>query len=506
MASSVPISNGGTAEDTKPKKQILLNAFDMFTVGHLSFGQWRNPKDRSKDKRRDLTYWTDLAKLLDKGGFVGLFLADTFGPYDTICRYKGSAEPSVRTGAQWPMADPVIPVSAMAAVTKNLGFAITTSTSYEQPYVVAKRFATLDHLTKGRFGWNIVTSWKESASKAVGLPLVEHDQRYENADEYLRVLYKLWEGSWSDTALKEDAENGIYSDYAQIRTIHHHGKFNVDAPFLTDPSPQRTPVLFQAGTSPAGIKFGSTHAEGIFVAGLSPHVVAPRVKAIREAAAAAGRDPSSVKVFAMITPIVGKDEADARRKHEEALSHVLVEGGLAQFSASTGIDVSRFDLDRELTEHDIEGHLQRVHSSLYNLRYRGDDVPKLTPRNLGTVAAIGGNGAMPVGTAAQVADVFQEWVDVADVDGFNVGYVVTPGSFEDAVEYLVPELRRRGLLPEAIPDDAPAPTFREQIYGLGQTGLRSDHPGYKYKYDTYEDTVAKEETAAKNNTEGQEAA
>ncbi|KAF5518624.1 Dimethyl-sulfide monooxygenase [Colletotrichum aenigma] len=475
---------------TKPKKEILLNAFDMFTVGHLSFGQWRNPKDRAKDKRRDLTYWTDLAKLLDKGGFVGLFLADTFGPYDT---YKGSAEPSVRTGAQWPMADPVIPVSAMAAVTKNLGFAITTSTSYEQAYVVAKRFATLDHLTKGRFGWNIVTSWKESASKAVGLPLVEHDTRYENADEYLRVLYKLWEGSWSDTALKEDAENGIYSDYSQIRPIHHHGKFHVDAPFLTDPSPQRTPVLFQAGTSPAGIKFGSTHAEGIFVAGLSPHVVAPRVKAIREGAIAAGRDPYSVKVFAMITPIIGKDDEDAKRKYEEALKYVLIEGGLAQFSATTGIDVSQFDLDHDLTEKDVANHLQRIHSSFYNLRYRGNDVPKLTPRNLGTVTAIGGNGAMPVGTAAQVADVFQEWVDIADVDGFNIGYVITPGSFEDAVEYLVPELRSRGLLPEAIPADAPAPTFREQIYGLGQKGLRSDHPGFKYKYDIYEETIAKEE-------------
>ncbi|GKT43030.1 dimethyl-sulfide monooxygenase [Colletotrichum spaethianum] len=475
----------------------------MFTVGHLSFGQWRNPKDRAKDKRRDLTYWTDLAKLLDKGGFVGLFLADTFGPYDT---YKGSAEPSVRTGAQWPMADPVIPVSAMAAVTKNLGFAITTSTSYEQAYVVAKRFSTLDHLTKGRFGWNIVTSWKESASKAlnkkVGLPLVEHDTRYANADEYLRLLYKLWEGSWSDTALVEDAEQGIYSDYSQIRPIHHHGKFHVDAPFLTDPSPQRTPVLFQAGTSPlplfhisAGIKFGSTHAEGIFVAGLSPHVVAPRVKAIREGAIAAGRDPHSVKVFAMITPIIGKDEKDAQSKYEEALKYVLIEGGLAQFSASTGIDVSQFDLDHELTEKDVASNLQRIHSSLYNLRYRGEDVPKLTPRNLGTVAAIGGNGAMPVGTASQVADVFQEWVDIADVDGFNIGYVITPGSFEDAVEYLVPELRSRGLLPEPISEDDPAPTFREQIYGLGQKGLRSDHPGHKYKYDTYEETVAKEEAA-----------
>ncbi|KAH8892474.1 DszA family xenobiotic compound monooxygenase [Thozetella sp. PMI_491] len=487
---SVQDKERGAKRLKREKKQILLNGFDMFTVGHLSFGQWRNPEDRAKDKRRDLSYWTDLAQLLEKGGFTGLFLADTFGPYDT---YKGSAEPSVRTGSQFPMADPIIPVSAMAAVTKNLGFAITTSTSYEQAYVVAKRFSTVDHLTKGRFGWNIVTSWKESASKAVGLPLVEHDQRYANADEYLRVLYKLWEGSWADDALKEDAENGIYAEYDKIRIIHHHGKFHVDAPFIVDPSPQRTPVLFQAGTSAAGIRFGSTHAEGIFVAGLSPHIVAPRVKAIRDAAAAAGRDPSSVKIFAMITPIIGKDEEDVKRKYEDALKYKLIDGGLAQWSASNAIDVSKFDLDHQLTEEDIAIDLQRVHSALYGLQYRGDDVPKLTPRNLGTLVAIGGSGAMPVGTASQVADIFEQWVDIADVDGFNIGYVITPGSFVDAVELLVPELRRRGIYPEKEPDDAPARTFREQIYGVGQKGLRTDHPGYQYRYATYDEAIAKEQ-------------
>jgi hypothetical protein len=149
---------------TKSKKKIIFNAFDQFTVGHMSFGQWRNPKDRSADKRRDLTYWTDLAKILEKGDFNAIFLADTFGWSDV---YKGTAEPCVRTAIQYPMGDPVIPVSAMAAVTKNLGFAITSSTSFDSPYVLAKRFSTLDHLTGGRFGWNIVTSWKASGFKAV---------------------------------------------------------------------------------------------------------------------------------------------------------------------------------------------------------------------------------------------------------------------------------------------------------------------------------------------------
>ncbi|KAH7392483.1 DszA family xenobiotic compound monooxygenase [Pyrenochaeta sp. MPI-SDFR-AT-0127] len=477
---------------SKPKKKLLLNAFDMFTPSHLAFGQWANPRDRSKDKRRDLTYWTDLAKILEKGSFVGYFLADTYGPYDVL---EGSAAPAIRTGAQWPMADPIIPISAMASVTKHLNFAVTTSTSYEQPYVVAKRFATLDHLTGGRFGWNIVTSWKPAASKAVGLPYVDHDRRYENADEYLRILYKLWEGSWADDALKEDKENRIYTDPAKIRTIKHEGEWRVDAPFLVDPSPQRTPVLFQAGTSAAGMKFGSTHAEAIFVAGLSPHVVAPRVKAIREGAAAAGRDPQSVKVFAMITPIIGKDEDDAEKKHCEALKYASEEGGLAQWCAATGVDVSKLDPDHLLTEQDLpQGQWQRLQqSAAYNLQYSGDDVPPLTVRNLGKLVAIGGNGAMPKGSPSQVADIFEQWVDIADVDGFNIAYVVSPGSFEDVSELLAPELRRRGLLDDSIEEGAPVLTYRERVYGKGQKGLRSDHPGFKYKYNTYEQAIAAED-------------
>lgn len=156
------IENGTTSQN---KKRIYLNAFDMFTVGHLSFGQWRRPGDRSSDKRRDLTYWTDLARLLERGDINALFLADTYGQYDV---YKKSSDTTITTGAQFPMGDPAVPISAMASVTKNLGFAITTSTTYEAPYTVARRFSTLDHLTNGRVGWNIVTSFKESGAKAVG--------------------------------------------------------------------------------------------------------------------------------------------------------------------------------------------------------------------------------------------------------------------------------------------------------------------------------------------------
>lgn len=186
MGEPTSTNNGPDTNGTLPKK-ILINAFDMSTVGHLSPGQWKNPKDKSATKRR-LDYWIDLAKLLERGGINALFLADTYGGYDT---YEDSLDNCIRRAAQWPMTDPTIPISAMAAVTKNLAFAITASTSFEPPFLLAKRFSTLDHLTGGRFGWNIVTSWKKAAFKAIGLDNpIEHDERYAQADEYLRVLYK----------------------------------------------------------------------------------------------------------------------------------------------------------------------------------------------------------------------------------------------------------------------------------------------------------------------------
>ncbi|TVY28747.1 Dimethyl-sulfide monooxygenase [Lachnellula hyalina] len=461
------------------KKRIFLNAFDMFTVGHLSFGQWRNPEDKSATKRRDLSYWTNLAKLLEEGDINALFLADTFGQYDV---YKGSAEPGIRTGAQFPMGDPAIPISAMAAVTKNLGFAITTSTSYEAPYTIAKRFSTLDHLTGGRFGWNVVTSWKQSASKAVGLKYVDHDLRYNIADEFMRVLYKLWESSWADDALVEDRENELYASFDRIRWIHHQGKnFTLDAPHILDPSPQRTPFLFQAGTSPAGIAFGATHAEGIFVSGLSPQMLAPRVKAIRDKAAEAGRDPQSVKIFAIMTPIIGRTTEEADAKYQTALKYASAEGGLAFFSGNSGIDLSKYDLDTEIKAEDSKVD-SKVHSLVSSLSYHGSDVPRWTPRNIGKVISIGGNGPVPVGSPEEVADVLEEWIDVADIDGFNIGYVVTPGSFEDVVHLLVPELRRRGRYAPV----GESGTMRERIYGQGQSKLRNDHIGSSYKYAVYD--------------------
>ncbi|KAH6677248.1 xenobiotic compound family monooxygenase [Halenospora varia] len=480
-----------------PRKQILLNAFDMSTVGHLSPGQWKNPKDRSGNKR-ELKYWIDLAQILERGGINALFLADTYGGYDT---YEGSLDNCIRRAAQWPVTDPTIPISAMAAVTKNLAFGITASTTFEPPFLLAKRFSTLDHLTGGRIGWNIVTSWKKSAFKAIGLDSpIEHDERYRQADEYLRVLYKLWEGSWSPKALIKDVENDAYVDADLVRTIKHQGKyFNLETRHIVDPSPQRTPFLFQAGTSPAGSAFASKHAEAIFVTGHSPAVLAPKIANIRRLAKEEGRDPSSIKFFSTFTPIIGRTDEEAFEKLEEVKKYASTIGGLVLVSGWTGIDLSTIPLGKELTKEDsLEVH--KVTSSLTQFTTTSKEVPKWTPEVIAERASIGGLGPVAVGSPSTVADELERWVKEADVDGFNLGYVTTPGTFEDVVDLLVPELRRRGIYPEAPEEGL---TAREKVYGKGQSKLRDDHTGSAYKYDVYkEDTpyVAEDGKAAEQQT------
>ncbi|KAH8880885.1 Nitrilotriacetate monooxygenase component A/pristinamycin IIA synthase subunit A [Thozetella sp. PMI_491] len=489
-STEVPTARHGQADKNgqsgnKAKKQILLNAFDMFTVGHLFFGQWQNPNDKG-DTKRDLSYWIEFAKLLERGGINCLFLADTYGGYDT---YQDSLDECVRRATQWPVMDPVIPISAMAAVTKNLAFGITASTSFEAPFQLARRFSTLDHLTKGRLGWNIVTSWKKGAFKAIGLNTpIEHDERYRQADEYMRLMYKLWEGSWADDAIVRDRKNDIYSDPDKVRAIRHQGKyFQVDSRFIVDPTPQRTPFLFQAGTSTAGIDFASTHAEAVFLGGHSPEAVKPKVAKIKAAAAAKGRDPESLKFFVTVTPIIGRTEEEAKAKQEELKKYASIVGGLVFISGVTGIDLSKIPMDQEITAED-SGEANKVRSHLETiLKATKEGDTKLTPRTIAEKVATGTMSPVLVGTAATVADKLEEWITGGDLDGFNLVHATMFGSFEDVVDLLVPELRKRGLYPEPCAEDEKPWTQREKVYGRGQRHLRDDHFGSRYKYDVYKE-------------------
>lgn len=235
----------------------------MNCVAHQSPGLWRHPEDQSA-RYTDLRYWADLAKTLQKGLFDGIFIADVLGTYDV---YGSSNEAALRQGTQVPVSDPLLLVSAMALVTEHLGFGVTAGTAYEHPYPFARRLSTLDHLTNGRVGWNVVTGYLPSAARNMGnADQMEHDERYDHADEYLEVLYKLLEGSWEEGAVVRDTETGVFADPAKVHQIGHEGKyFKVPGIHLSEPYPQRTPVIYQAGASPRGIAFAAGNAEAVFV-------------------------------------------------------------------------------------------------------------------------------------------------------------------------------------------------------------------------------------------------
>src|SRR3954470_23502444 len=311
-------------------KEIRLNAFAMNCVGHQSPGMWRHPRDRSSDYNR-LPYWLDLAKTLERGRFDGLFLADVLGVYDV---FGGTPDAALRHAIQVPVNDPLMLVSAMAAVTEHLGFGVTCTLSYEPPYPFARRMSTLDHLTQGRIGWNVVTGYLDSAARAMGLDRqTAHDDRYDVAEEYMDVVYKLWEGSWEDDAVVRDRAGRVFTRPEKVHRVRHDGPtWRLDAIHLSEPSPQRTPVLYQAGSSPKGRLFAARHAECVFLSGPSATVAGERVAAIRRLAAEAGRDPRAIVMFSLATVIVGATEQAAQQKLAEYRRHVDKEGALTLMS------------------------------------------------------------------------------------------------------------------------------------------------------------------------------
>jgi len=450
-------------------KEIRLNAFDMNCVGHQSPGLWTHPRDCS-DRYKDLDYWTGLARTLERGKFDGLFLADVLGVYDV---YGGSADAALRHAVQVPVNDPLLLVPAMAQVTEHLGFGVTCTLSYEPPYTFARRMSTLDHLTKGRIGWNIVTGYLDSAAKGAGLKGQSgHDRRYDIADEYMDVVYKLWEGSWEDDAVVRDRKTRTFTRPEKVHRITHRGEsYSVDAIHLCEPSPQRTPVLYQAGSSGRGRAFAARHAECVFMSAPSTRVVAPLVADIRARAAGFGRDPRDILMFTLVTAIPGETEAAAQAKLADYRTHIDHEGALALLSGWTGIDFSRYALDEPLRYVKNDA----MNSAIEALTV-ADPGKVWTVREIAEHVGIGGRGPLFVGSPAQVADALESWMAATDVDGFNLAYAVTPESFEDFVDLVVPELQRRGVYKR---DYRPG-TLREKLQGRAR--LAASHPGAGHRY------------------------
>lgn len=463
-------TRGPASPSDREPRQIRFNAFDMNCVGHQSAGMWRHPADRSRNYK-DLDYWTDLAQLLERSVFDGVFIADVLGTYDV---YGASDEAALRAGTQVPVNDPMMLVSAMAHVTEHLGFGITAGTAYEHPYPFARRMSTLDHITQGRVGWNVVTGYLASAARNMGADdQLDHDDRYDHADEYLDVLYKLWEGSWEDDAVTLDRTGRVFTDPAKVHPIQHHGRFfDVPGIHLCEPSPQRTPVIYQAGASPRGIAFAAKHAEAIFVGSTTKAVLKDTVRRIRQALVEAGRDPHSARIYTLLTVVTAETSEQAHAKYADYLSYADEEGALVLNSGWMGIDLAAYDPDEPVGN--VESNA--IRSVVAGFQQDDDAGREWTIRDIARATSIGGLGATVVGSGEEIADQMQAWVADTDVDGFNLAYAITPGTFADIVEHVVPVLQARGVYPTAYEQG----TLRHRLLNGGDR-LPPEHHGASHR-------------------------
>lgn len=454
---------------TRPKR-LILNLFEMSCVSHITHGLWRLP-DNNRERVNDIEYWIELATLLESGGFDAVFLADVVGTYDV---FRGSADTSIREGLQIPNNDPAMVVPAMAAVTDHLGFGITFSTTYEPPFAWARRLSTLDHLTKGRVGWNIVTSYLPNAARNFGLTgEVEHDLRFAMAEEYLDVLYKLWEGSWDDDAIVADRANNVYVDPAKIRPIDHEGRwFRVEGPHLPSPSRQRTPVLYTATASSAGSAFAGRHAEVVFTGASSISGLQQTMTTIRSAAVASGRRAWDVRFVTTAGVIVGRTQAEAEAKLADYQRLSSRDGYLAH--AGLGFDPTAYPPATKLG--DIPGDTGERAG-----RWRVIDPEQTVGEFLAGFGDVTRQPLFVVGTPDVAADAIETWLDDVGIDGINLLQYHTFDTARDFIELVVPELRRRGRLRESYDEHE---SLRDRIFGEGDR-LPARHPATRYRGGAY---------------------
>jgi long-chain alkane monooxygenase len=445
-------------------RPLYYSAFVMNTPSHVIHGLWRD-EAAANHEINSLTHWVDLARYLDGAGYDLMFFADVTGLRSP---WNGSYELVAEQGMQIPVNDPSVLISALATATENLGLVYTSSIAQSLPFDFARRISTLDHYTGGRVGWNIVTSFSDNTYRNFGHDkLVEHDLRYEIAEEYVDVVYKLWEGSWDEDALRADKQAGVHADASKIHKINHVGPhFSVEGPHFVTPSPQRTPFLFQAGASPVGQRFAARNAEGVFISSPDPESARGLIDETRQLAAGYGRDPYDVKFFQGLSIVVGRTAAEARDKEARMEELLSIEGVLCHILGDAGVDAGALPLDTPLSD---LGEFRGVQGWLRWAGEAADAEPAIA--DLGRSFE---RSSRIVGTPAEIADRLEEWRD-AGIDGVNVFHAVRPDTFKDIAELLFPELRRRGLL-----SADKSGTLRHKLSGADDR-LPATHPAAMYR-------------------------
>jgi FMN-dependent oxidoreductase (nitrilotriacetate monooxygenase family) len=435
--------------------EMHLNIF-VANAGHHE-AAWRFRRTLP-ERLGELSYYQEMARTAERGRFDSFFLGDRLALGNVRFRAEGRF-------------DPMMLLAALTSCTERIGLVATQSTTYTEPYNLARQFASLDHLSGGRSGWNIVTSWDANAAGNFGMvQLTSHAERYARATEYLDVVMKLWD-SWEDDATIIDRERGVYVDTTRVHRIDHHGAaFDVNGPFNIPRMPQGRPLLVQAGSSDDGRAFAATYAEAIFTAQQDLGEAQAFYNDIKTRATALGRDASKISILPGLCPIIGSTEAEAKAMEQELNELTIPELGLLTLSQRfNGVDFSVFPLDEPVPldalprPKEIEGAKSRAQLT-FDLLERE---PDLTLRNLLRRFAAAAGHRVIAGTPDQVADHMIDWVERGAADGFNIMPAELPGGLTDVVDYVVPILQQRGVFRREY-----AGTTLREHYGLARPESR----------------------------------
>jgi len=410
-------------------RKLHLNANVLASGRHDA--AWR--LEGSADAVVDIAGFLDIARVAERGTLDAVFFAD------------GPQLPSDFSLRPWHSLDPTILLAAMATVTESIGLVATASTTFNEPYNVARRFASLDHVSKGRAAWNIVTSQSDDAAANFGLVgMPDHADRYERAEEFVEIVVKLWD-SFEDEALVLDRATGQYADPERVHPIDHVGKsFSVRGPLNVPRSPQGRPVIVQAGASPASKRLGSRWADALFTVQRAFAEAQEFYAELKGLAASHGRDPDSLVILPGVYVVVGSTEAEAWRRKEEMDALLDLDADVVRLASRLNVDPGALSLDKPLPDGiDGQGGVGITSGFVENI-LREARQENLTVRQLLGRNPLGGHRVI-VGTPDQIADNMEHWFRGRAADGFNVNMDSYPSGLELFVDHVVPELRRRNL-------------------------------------------------------------
>jgi FMN-dependent oxidoreductase (nitrilotriacetate monooxygenase family) len=427
------------------QKQLRLGAFMRPVSIHTA--AWRYPGG-TPDANFNLKALIAYAQTLERGRFDAFFMADHLAVLNMPME-------ALKRSATVTSFDPLTLLPALAQHTKHLGLIATASTTFEPAYTIARRFASLDHISEGRAGWNIVTTSNPDAAQNFGMDdQMEHDERYARAREFYDVVTGLWD-SWADDAFTRDVESGIYFDPAKLHVLNHNGKYlKVRGPLNIARPIQGWPVIVQAGASDAGRQLAAETAEMVFAAGGPIAVAREFYKDVKSRAAKVGRNPDHIKILPGAFTIIGSSLDEAKEKRVRLDSLVSYESGIAALSIAIGQDARKFDPDGPLPEIPETNQSKSGRERVVALAKREN----LTVRQI--AGRLGGYGGLAImGTPKMIADHMQEWLETGASDGFNVMFPYLPGGLDDFVNLVVPELQRRGL----FRTDYEGKTLRENL-------------------------------------------